>query len=92
MYNALESKDTEKQNLEKKCEDFKWKTPDTNGLNKKTDYNTKSALIINEISDSTIMVIIFWDFLIFYEILFSSQVKLSVIISNKNGIYDLPHE
>ena len=31
-------------------------------------------------------------FLILYQILFSSQVKGSVIISNKHSIYELPHE
>ena len=38
------------------------------------------------------MDIIFLDFLILYQIFFSSQVKRSVIISNKHGIYELPHE
>ena len=38
------------------------------------------------------MDIIFWDILKFYEILFSPQVKRSVIISNKHGIYELPHK
>ena len=38
------------------------------------------------------MVLIFWDFLMYYEISLSPQVKLSVIISNKRGIYELPHE
>ena len=38
------------------------------------------------------MVIIFWEFLMFYRILLSPQVKRSVIISNKHGIYELPHE
>ena len=28
----------------------------------------------------------------FYHIFISPKVKLSVIISNKHGIYDLPHE
>ena len=37
----------------------------------------------------TIMGIIF---LILYKILFSPQVKRSVIISNKHGICELPHE
>ena len=41
---------------------------------------------------SKIMVIIFWDFLIFDQIFISPQVKLSVIISNKDGLYELPHE
>ena len=38
------------------------------------------------------MDIIFWDFLILYQIFFSQQVERSVIISNKHGIYELPHE
>ena len=38
------------------------------------------------------MDIIFCDFLIFYQSLFSSQMKRSVIISNKYGIYELSHE
>ena len=33
---------------------------------------------------------IFWDFLIFYQIFFSPQVKRSAIISNKHGRYELP--
>ena len=41
---------------------------------------------------STIMDIIFEDFLILFHIFFSPQVKRSVIIGNKNGIYELPHE
>ena len=36
---------------------------------------------------STIVDIIFWDFVILYQILFSPQVKRSVIISNKHGTY-----
>ena len=40
----------------------------------------------------TILAIIFWDFLMFYQIFLSSQVKQIVIISNKHGIYELPHE
>ena len=39
-----------------------------------------------------IMDIIFWDFLILYQIFFSPKVKRSLIISNKHGIYKLPHE
>ena len=37
------------------------------------------------------MDIIFWDFLMLYQILFS-QVKKSVIISNKHGKKELPHK
>ena len=35
---------------------------------------------------TTAMVIIFWDFLMFYQIFLSPQVKESVIIGNKHGI------
>ena len=38
------------------------------------------------------MEIIFWEFLLLYQILSSTQVPQSVIISNKHGIYDLPDE
>ena len=38
------------------------------------------------------MNIIFWEFLLLYQLFFSPQVKRSVIISNKQGIYDLPDE
>ena len=40
----------------------------------------------------TIIFIIFWDFLIFYQISLSPQVKRCVIITYKHGIYELPHE
>ena len=39
-----------------------------------------------------IMVIIFWDFLMFDQTFLSPQVKQSAIISNKHGIIDLSHE
>ena len=38
------------------------------------------------------MDIIFWDFLILYQNFFSPQVQRRMIISNKHGIYELPHE
>ena len=38
------------------------------------------------------MDIIFWDFLILNQIFFSAELKQSVIISDKHGIYELPHE
>ena len=41
---------------------------------------------------ATIMDIIFWEFLILYQIFFSPQVKQSVIVSNKHGTYELSHE
>ena len=34
----------------------------------------------------------FWDFLMFYQIFFSPQVKRSTIISNKHGINELLHD
>ena len=33
-----------------------------------------------------------WEFFLFYQIFFSPQVKRWVIITNKQGIYQLPHE
>ena len=41
---------------------------------------------------ATIMDKIFGEVLILYQIFFSPQVKQSVIISNKHGTYELPHE
>ena len=38
------------------------------------------------------MEIILWDFLMFYQVFLSPQVKRSAIISNKEGVYELPHE
>ena len=42
--------------------------------------------------ETTMMDIIFWDFLILCQIFLSPQVKRRVITSNKHGIYELPHE
>ena len=36
--------------------------------------------------------IIFWDFLMFYQIFFSPQGKRCTIITYKHGTYELPHE
>ena len=41
---------------------------------------------------STILVIIFWDILMFDKIFVSPKVKRMVIITNKHGIYELSHE
>ena len=41
---------------------------------------------------TTIIVIMFWDFLMFYQIFFSPQVKRSVIITNNYGIWELHHK
>ena len=38
------------------------------------------------------MEIILWDFLTFYQVFLSPQMKRSAIISNKQGAYELPHE
>ena len=38
------------------------------------------------------MAIILWEFWLLYQIFFLSQVKRSVIISNKHGIYGSPHQ
>ena len=40
----------------------------------------------------TTMEITFWDFLMFYQIFLSLQVRQSTVISNKQGVYELPHE
>ena len=34
----------------------------------------------------------FWDFVMFYQIFLSPQVKRWSIIIDKHGIYELPHE
>ena len=39
-----------------------------------------------------ISFIIFLDFLMFYQIILSQQVKRWAIITYKHGIYQLPHE
>ena len=40
----------------------------------------------------TVSFIIFWDFLMFYQIFLSPQVKRWAIITYKHGMYELPHE
>ena len=40
----------------------------------------------------SVVFIIFWDLLMFYQILLSPKVKQSAIICNKHGIYKLPHK
>ena len=40
----------------------------------------------------TLIFIIFWDVLIFYQIFFLPQVKPCVIVTYKHGIYELPYE
>ena len=38
------------------------------------------------------MEIILWDFLMFYQIFLSPQVKRSTFICNKEDVYELHHE
>ena len=40
----------------------------------------------------TIIFIIFWDFLMFYQIFLSPQVNSSAIITDKHAIYEFPDE
>ena len=41
---------------------------------------------------STIKEIILWGILSFYQLFLSPEVKQSVIISNKQGVYEMLHE
>ena len=41
---------------------------------------------------ATIICMIFWDFLMFYQIFLLPQVKRYVIITYKHGMYELPQE
>ena len=52
--------------------------------------STRSWLI--SLLVTTTIFIIFWDFLMFYQMIFSPQVKQYTIITYKHGIYKLPHE
>ena len=40
---------------------------------------------------ATIIFMIFWDFLMFYQIFLSPQVKRCAIIAYENGIHELSH-
>ena len=57
-----------------------------------TKHQKTSGFQIFSGKKTTIMDIVFWDFLMFDKIFFSPQEKRRVIISNKHGIYELPHE
>ena len=46
----------------------------------------------NRLVASAISFIIFLEFLMFYQIFLSLQVKQCTIIPYKRGIYELPHE
>ena len=41
---------------------------------------------------ATISFVIFWDFSMFYQIFFSSQMKRCANITYKHCFYELPHE
>ena len=50
------------------------------------------GLLLVAIRDSTVLVIIFWNFTMFYERSESPQVKENLTSSITNLIYELPHE
>ena len=54
--------------------------------------NHCQLLIKDYVSQTTIMVIIFWEFLALDQVFLSPQEKESKIISNKHGMCELPHE
>ena len=51
----------------------------------------KKASKIN-IKTTTIIFIIFWDFMMFYQIFHSPQMKRRAIDTYNHGIYDFPHK
>ena len=65
--------DTDKSDLEKKISNAEKKIPKSSDLAKKADLNAKITGIENKIP--TIIFIIFRDFLMFYQIFLSPQVK-----------------
>ena len=65
--------DTDKSDLEKKITNAEKKIPKSSDLAKKADLNAKITGIENKIP--TIIFIIFRDFLMFYQIFLSPQVK-----------------
>ena len=75
-------------------ENINFESNRTSSLSEKTQ--TKQSLLFSIVSSShqipTAMFIIFWDFLMVKQNFLSPQVKRSAIISNKYGMYKLPHE
>ena len=70
-------------------------------LDQRYDYHWQKTFIDSVIfmmtsptnsSKTTIIFIIFWDLLMFYQIFLSPQVKRCAIITYKHGIHELPHE
>ena len=56
-----------------------------------TFFNKKFSIICETLI-ARIMEIILWDFLMFFQIFLSPQVKGSAIIGNKQGVYELANE
>ena len=54
--------------------------------------NIGDIAIITVKSIQTIMVLTFWDFLIFHQFFILPQVKWSVFIGNKNDIYKMSYK
>ena len=88
----------EKRNME--CVLSKWEPPvqnrrfETYAFNK-ANWNVTDLIrfiVMENYSFITISFITFWDFLMFYQIFLSPQVKRCAIITHKHGIYDLPQE
>ena len=65
---------------------------DCNFINKRLQYQCFIMNVAEFFRTPTTMVIIFGNFLMFDQIFYSPQVKRSVIISNKHGIYVLPYK
>ena len=59
-------------------------------LDSSFDYGENKFLFVK--IGATVSFIGFWDFLIFYQIFLSPQVKRCAIIPYINDIYKLPHE
>ena len=49
-------------------------------------------IVIIGVPTPTISLKIFWDFLMFYQIFLSLQVKRWAIITYKHGMYELPND
>ena len=55
------------------------------------DMFVKPSIFSGRLREATVIDIKLWGFLMLYQIFLSPQVKRSAIISNKHGIYELPH-
>ena len=73
-----------KYDLDQRC-DYQWQ---------KTFIDSVISIMTSPTSSSKakIIFIIFWDFLMFYQIFLSPQVKRRAIITFKHGIHELLHE